>query len=77
MSIIKVNQRGLEQIQNEINAYSYKSGTLPDVVLEAYAKEAENNFKDFGSPEFEIVARGSKSGRPEIIILDDECFDIQ
>jgi hypothetical protein len=77
MSIIKVNPRGLEQIQNALKAYSYKSGTLPDVVLEAYAKEVEDNFEDFGSPEFEIVARGSKSGRPEIIILDDDCFDIQ
>jgi hypothetical protein len=78
MKVARINSNGFEQIAaalREHHRYVRKYGNSPSMVL-AWAAEAEKSFADGNGCGFEISAHISNSGRPVVIDITPEGYDV-
>lgn len=74
MKAITVNQNGLKAIRTFLEI-SHVVCEFSDSMIAAWASDIENSWAEGNGPCFEIPARYSLTGHPQIFCLSESSFD--
>jgi hypothetical protein len=78
MKTAQINNYGLKQIASELAKHHKLGGEHFDQsMIAAWATEAENSFMDGNGCQFEISRFDSVTGRPVVVLIGEEGFDVE
>lgn len=78
MQTIIINTNGLQQIKNALGQF-HKLGAdhFTEDMLHAWAADVEQSFDNGNGAAFEIRSFDSITGRPEVVFITPDGYDIQ
>jgi hypothetical protein len=78
MQTARINSKGLNLIANALGLF-HKLGKehFTPSMLNAWAAEAEESFANGNGMSFEIKGRDTLSGRPEIVTISPDGYEIE